>query len=193
VLTQNDRFGISCSQCYAPRRDPISRVIFASVACYGNQRRVTLETLALPIHPAAIAPYPVSSLSVDLPSNQRPCEGQMRMRYLGKVARAHQRKQRAARSTGAHQIHGVQVSQYRHGHRKVSYLSAGRLIDRTSNLPYCSVMILADGESVQSAASELKLQAGMPAEFYIDGSTQTPLQYLTAPSTATIRKAGRQM
>ena len=76
---------------------------------------------------------------------------------------------------------------------KVSYVSADRLIDRASNLPYYSVMILADADSVQAAGSELKLQAGMPAEVYIDGSTQTPLQYLTAPITSTMRKAGRQM
>ena len=76
---------------------------------------------------------------------------------------------------------------------KVTYVSADRLIDRASNLPYYSVMILADVASVQDAGSELKLQAGMPAEVYIDGSTQTPLQYLTAPITATMRKAARQM
>ena len=76
---------------------------------------------------------------------------------------------------------------------KVTYVSADHLIDRASNLPYYSVMILADVASVKAAGSELKLQAGMPAEVYIDGSTQTPLQYLTAPITATMRKAARQM
>ena len=76
---------------------------------------------------------------------------------------------------------------------KVSYVSADRLIDRGSNLPYYSVMIMADADSVQAAGSDLKLQAGMPAEVYIEGSTLTPLQYLTAPIAATIRKAGRQL
>jgi HlyD family secretion protein len=33
----------------------------------------------------------------------------------------------------------------------------------------------------------------MPAEVYIEGAKQTPLQYLTEPLTATVRKAGRQM
>ena len=75
---------------------------------------------------------------------------------------------------------------------KVTYVSADRLIDRASNMPYYSVMILADAESLQ-AAGELKLQAGMPAEVYIEGSKQTPLQYLMEPLTSTIRKAGRQM
>ena len=76
---------------------------------------------------------------------------------------------------------------------KVTYISADRLIDRASNLPYYSVMILADANSVQAAGNDLKLQAGMPAEVYIDGSTQTPLQYLTAPITRTLRRAGRQI
>lgn len=75
---------------------------------------------------------------------------------------------------------------------KVTYVSADRLLDRASNMPYYSVMILADADSLQSAG-ELKLQAGMPAEVYIEGAQQTPLQYLMEPITSTIRKAGRQM
>jgi len=76
---------------------------------------------------------------------------------------------------------------------KVNYISADRLIDKTSNAPYYSVMIRADPESVEAAGNDLKLQAGMPAEVYIDGSTQTPLQYVTASITSTVRRAGRQM
>ena len=75
---------------------------------------------------------------------------------------------------------------------KVTYISADRLIDRASNLPYYSVMILADADALQSAG-ELKLQAGMPAEVYIEGTKQTALQYIMEPITSTIRKAGRQM
>lgn len=76
---------------------------------------------------------------------------------------------------------------------KVTYVSGDRLMDRATNLPYYSVMIVADVDSVQSAGSELKLQAGMPAEVYIQGTTQTALQYLAEPVTRTIRRAGRQM
>jgi HlyD family secretion protein len=76
---------------------------------------------------------------------------------------------------------------------KVSYISADRLIDKTSNAPYYSVMIVVDPHSVESAGSDLKLQAGMPAEVFIDGSTQTPLQYVTASITSALRRAGRQM
>ena len=74
----------------------------------------------------------------------------------------------------------------------VTYVSADRLLERASNMPYYSVMILADADSLQ-AAGELKLQAGMPAEVYIEGTPQTALQYLMEPITSTLRKAGRQM
>jgi HlyD family secretion protein len=33
----------------------------------------------------------------------------------------------------------------------------------------------------------------MPAEIYIEGSKQTPLQYLMEPVMSTVRRAGRQM
>lgn len=75
---------------------------------------------------------------------------------------------------------------------KVSYVSGDRLIERQTNLPYYSVMILADPESLNSIG-DFKLQAGMPAEVYIEGVTQTALQYLAEPITTTIRRAGRQM
>lgn len=75
---------------------------------------------------------------------------------------------------------------------KVTYISADRLVDKATNVPYYSAMILADAESLRSA-DDLELMAGMPAEVYIEGSTQTPLQYLTAPITDTVRKAGRQI
>lgn len=75
---------------------------------------------------------------------------------------------------------------------KVTYVSADRLTDRVTNFPYYSVTIVADADSLQSAG-ELKLQAGMSAEVYIEGATETPLEYLTDSITSTIRKAGRQM
>lgn len=75
---------------------------------------------------------------------------------------------------------------------KVSYVSADRLLDKANNVPYYSVMVTVDAESLR-AAGELEVQAGMPAEVYIEGSTQTPFQYLAEPITSTIRKAGRQL
>jgi membrane fusion protein, epimerase transport system len=74
----------------------------------------------------------------------------------------------------------------------VTYVSADRLIDPATNLPYFSVMILADPGSLQ-AVGEFNLQAGMPAEVYIEGSKQTALQYLMEPITSTVRKAAKQM
>jgi membrane fusion protein, epimerase transport system len=76
---------------------------------------------------------------------------------------------------------------------KVTYISADRLIDKASNAPYYSVLILADPDSVKAAGSDLRLQAGMPAEVFIDGSTQTPLQYVSTSITSVVRRAGRQM
>ncbi len=75
---------------------------------------------------------------------------------------------------------------------KVTYVSGDRLLDRANNAPYYSVMILADADSLQ-AAGDYKVQAGMPAEVYIEGTSQTPLQYLAEPITSAIRKAGRQI
>jgi HlyD family secretion protein len=75
---------------------------------------------------------------------------------------------------------------------KVTYVSADRLVDKATNLPYYSVMITADTASLRDAG-ELQVQAGMPAEVYIEGSHQTPFQYLAEPITSTIRKAGRQL
>ena len=75
---------------------------------------------------------------------------------------------------------------------RVTYVSGDRLTDRATNLPYYSVLIVADAAAL-AEAGELKLQAGMPAEVYIEGSTQTPLQYLAEPVSTTLRRAGRQM
>ena len=75
---------------------------------------------------------------------------------------------------------------------KVMYVSADRLVEPASHMPYYSVMILADADSLH-AAGDLKLQAGMPAEVYLEGATVTPLQYLLEPITSTLRRAGREI
>ena len=75
---------------------------------------------------------------------------------------------------------------------KVTYISADRLIDPASDMPYFSVMILAEPDSLRSVG-DFNLQAGMPAEIYLEGSSQTALQYLMEPITSTVRRAGRQM
>jgi HlyD family secretion protein len=76
----------------------------------------------------------------------------------------------------------------------VTYVSADRLIDRASNMPYYSALILADAASLHEAGeNDLTLQAGMPAEVYLEGETVTPLQYLLEPITSVLRKAGREV
>ena len=75
---------------------------------------------------------------------------------------------------------------------KVTYVSADRFIDRATNAPFYTALILADPDSLLST-KELKMLAGMPAEVYIEGTIQTPLQYLTAPITSTMLKASRQL
>jgi len=75
---------------------------------------------------------------------------------------------------------------------RVSYVSADRFVDRASNQPYFSVTIVTDAASLLGAG-DMKLQAGMPAEVYIEGSRQTPLQYMAEPVMATLRRAGREL
>ena len=75
---------------------------------------------------------------------------------------------------------------------KVAYVSADRLVDKVTNMPYYSVIILTDTDSLH-AARDFKLQAGMPAEVYIQGVVQTPVRYLIEPITSILSKARRQM
>jgi HlyD family secretion protein len=76
-------------------------------------------------------------------------------------------------------------------HGKVTYISADRLLDRANGTPYYSVLVEADAESLRVAGG-LKLQAGMPAEVYIQGEERTPLQYLVEPVTQVLRRAARE-
>jgi HlyD family secretion protein len=74
---------------------------------------------------------------------------------------------------------------------KVIYISADRLVDRATNVPYYQVQVEAEPESLAQAGG-LKLLAGMPAEMYIIGEERTPLQYLVEPVTQVLRNAGRE-
>jgi len=75
---------------------------------------------------------------------------------------------------------------------RVTYVSGDRLVERQNGEPYYSALILADADALRTVG-DFKLQAGMPAEVYIEGTRQTALQYLAEPITTTLRKAGRQM
>jgi HlyD family secretion protein len=74
----------------------------------------------------------------------------------------------------------------------VHYVSGDRLTDRLTNQSYYSVLVAVDAAALHEAG-DLKVQAGMPAEVYIEGTQQTPLQYLVEPVTATLRRAARPL
>lgn len=76
---------------------------------------------------------------------------------------------------------------------KVFYVSADRLVDRNvaNGAPYYEVLIEADPASLKSAG-QVTLQAGMPAEVFVDGEKRTPLQYLIEPLTLVMNRAGRE-
>lgn len=75
---------------------------------------------------------------------------------------------------------------------EVAYISGDRLTDRGNGLSYFSVLVATDDRALV-ARGDVALQAGMSAEVYIDGTSQTPLQYLIEPVMSTVRKAGRQL
>jgi len=73
----------------------------------------------------------------------------------------------------------------------VTYVSADRLIDEASRIPYYLVEVNVDSDSVK-AAGDVKLVAGMPAEVYIRTSERTLFDYLLAPITQSLRRGMRE-
>lgn len=74
---------------------------------------------------------------------------------------------------------------------KVFYIAPDRTLDRNTNQAYYVALVEADATSL-AQAGEIKLQAGMPAEVYINGEQRTPLQYLVEPVMQVLRHAGRE-
>jgi HlyD family secretion protein len=74
---------------------------------------------------------------------------------------------------------------------QVVYISPDRLVDRATNIAYYAVHVEAALDSL-AEAGDLKLQAGMPADVYLQGERRTPLQYLLEPVTDVLRRAGRE-
>lgn len=74
----------------------------------------------------------------------------------------------------------------------VTYVAGDRLTDSRTGQSWYSALIAVDPASLH-LSGDIALQAGMPAEVFIEGSTQTTLQYLMEPVTSTARKALRQM
>lgn len=74
---------------------------------------------------------------------------------------------------------------------KVTYISADRLIDEASHMPYYAVEIKVDAASL-NAAENIRLVAGMPAEIYIKTTDRTLFDYLMAPITQSLRRGMRE-
>lgn len=75
---------------------------------------------------------------------------------------------------------------------KVLYVSADRLVDRNNpQQAWYVVRVEADAQALHGAG-RLQLQAGMPAEIYIEGEERTPLRYLIEPLTLLMQRAGRE-
>ena len=74
---------------------------------------------------------------------------------------------------------------------QVIYVSPDRIVDRDANSAYYVTLIEADASAL-AEQSDIKLQAGMPAEVYLEGEQRTALQYLVEPVTQVLRHAGRE-
>jgi HlyD family type I secretion membrane fusion protein len=76
---------------------------------------------------------------------------------------------------------------------KVVYVSADRLVDKTSPTPtpYYAVHVRVTPEALKKAG-DLTLQAGMPAEVFIKSTERTALQYLFDPISAYMRRSMRE-
>jgi len=74
---------------------------------------------------------------------------------------------------------------------KVTYISADRLVDKTTNAPYYLVHVRVSPEALRKAG-DLKLQAGMPAEVFIQTASRNALQYLVDPVLGFLQRSLRE-
>ena len=74
----------------------------------------------------------------------------------------------------------------------VTYISADRLVDRENkNVPYYAVHVRVSPEALKQAGG-LQLQAGMPAEVFIQTTSRNALQYLIDPILAFLQRSLRE-
>ena len=73
----------------------------------------------------------------------------------------------------------------------VVYISADRLVDKTTNAPYYVVHVRVSPEALRKAG-DLKLQAGMPAEVFIQTASRNALQYLVDPVLGFLQRSLRE-
>ena len=74
---------------------------------------------------------------------------------------------------------------------RVTYISADRLVDKASNAPYYMVHVRVSPEALRKAGN-LKLQAGMPAEVFIQTTSRSALQYLLDPFLGFLQRSMRE-
>ena len=74
---------------------------------------------------------------------------------------------------------------------KVVYVSADRLVDKNTNAPYYAVHVRVSPEALHKAG-DLKLQAGMPAEVFIQTAARNALQYLLDPILGFLQRSMRE-
>jgi HlyD family type I secretion membrane fusion protein len=74
---------------------------------------------------------------------------------------------------------------------KVVYVSADRLVDKATNAPYYAVHVRVPPEALRKAG-DLKLQAGMPAEVFIQTAPRNALQYLFDPILGFLQRSLRE-
>ena len=74
---------------------------------------------------------------------------------------------------------------------KVIYISADRLVDKATNTPYYAVHVRVSPEALRKAG-DLKLQAGMPAEVFIQTASRNALQYLLDPILGFLQRSLRE-
>lgn len=73
----------------------------------------------------------------------------------------------------------------------VTYVSGDRMVDTQTGTPYYVVHVDVPAAALEQAGG-LKLQAGMPAEIFIRTDSRTAFDYLLAPVTSYLRRAGRE-
>jgi HlyD family type I secretion membrane fusion protein len=75
---------------------------------------------------------------------------------------------------------------------KVIYKSADRLVDKAANnVPYYTVHVRVEPQALREAGN-LQLQAGMPAEVYIQTTARNALQYLLDPILGFLQRSMRE-
>ena len=74
---------------------------------------------------------------------------------------------------------------------KVIYISADRLVDKTNNAPYYAVHVRVAPEALRKAG-DLQLQAGMPAEVFIQTTSRNALEYMLDPILGFLQRSMRE-